>query len=35
MNNGNERYFTVTDASGKSIEYEILITYDSYQTKKR
>ena len=34
MNNGNERYFTVTDASGKSIEYEILFTFDSDETKK-
>lgn len=34
MNNGNERYFTVTDANGKSIEYEILFTFDSDETKK-
>ncbi len=34
MNNGNERYFTVTDASGKSTEYEILFTFDSDDTKK-
>ena len=34
MNNGNERYFTVTDASGKSTEYEILFTFDSDETKK-
>lgn len=34
MNNENERYFTVTDASGKTIEYEILFTFDSDETKK-
>jgi len=34
MNNENGRYFTVTDASGKTIEYEILFTFDSDETKK-
>lgn len=34
MNNENGRYFTVTDANGKSIEYEILFTFDSDETKK-
>lgn len=34
MNNEKERYFTVTDASGKTIEYEILFTFDSDETKK-
>lgn len=34
MNNENGRYFTVTDANGKTIEYEILFTFDSDETKK-
>lgn len=34
MNKDNERYFTVTDSTGKSIEYEILFTFDSDETKK-
>lgn len=34
MSNEKERYFTVTDASGKTIEYEILFTFDSDETKK-
>ena len=34
MNNENERYFTVTDNNGKTIEYEILFTFDSDETKK-
>ena len=29
MNNESERYFTVSDANGKTIEYEILFTFDS------
>lgn len=34
MNNENGRYFTVTDESGKTLEYEILFTFDSEETKK-
>lgn len=34
MNNESERYFTVSDANGKTIEYEILFTFDSDETKK-
>lgn len=34
MNNENGRYFTVTDAKGKEIEYEILFTFDSEENKK-
>ena len=34
MNNEKERYFTVTDVSGNTIEYEILFTFDSDETKK-
>lgn len=34
MNKEDSRYFTVTDASGKTIEYEILFTFDSDETKK-
>jgi len=34
MNKEDSRYFTVTDASGKAIEYEILFTFDSDETKK-
>lgn len=34
MNNEPDRYFTVTDNKGKTIEYEILFTFDSDETKK-
>ncbi|MCM1052707.1 MAG: DUF1292 domain-containing protein [Ruminococcus sp.] len=34
MNNEKGRFFTVTDGDGKSIEYEILFTFDSDETKK-
>lgn len=34
MDNEKERFFTVTDNTGKSIEYEILFTFDSDETKK-
>lgn len=34
MNNAKERYFTVTDNTGKTIEYEILFTFDSDEFKK-
>ena len=34
MNNNQEKYFTVTDHEGKTIEYEILFTFDSEETKK-
>ncbi len=34
MNEENNRYFTVTDQSGKTIEYEILFTFDSEETGK-
>jgi len=34
MNNENGRYFTVTDKTGTTIEYEILFTFDSDETKK-
>lgn len=34
MNEEKERYFTVTDNEGTSIEYEILFTFDSDETKK-
>ena len=34
MNNESERYFTVSDANGKTIECEILFTFDSDETKK-
>lgn len=34
MNEENSRYFTVTDQSGKTIEYEILFTFDSEETNK-
>ncbi len=29
-----KRYFTVTDQQGKTVEYEILFTFDSEETKK-
>lgn len=32
--NEEKRYFTVTDQSGKTIEYEILFTFDSEETGK-
>jgi len=34
MNNEKDRYFTVTDNEGNTIEYEILFTFDSDETKK-
>lgn len=34
MNKEQERYFTVTDKDGKTIEYEILFTFDSDETEK-
>lgn len=34
MNNDKERYFTVTDSEGRTIEYEILFTFDNDETKK-
>ena len=34
MNKEKERFFTVTDNEGKTIEYEILFTFDSDETKK-
>ena len=34
MNEEKNRYFTVTDKSGKTIEYEILFTFDSEETRK-
>lgn len=34
MNKEQERYFTVTDKDGKIVEYEILFTFDSEETKK-
>ena len=34
MNEEKNRYFTVTDKSGQTIEYEILFTFDSDETKK-
>ncbi len=34
MNNESGRYFTVTDGNGNEIEYEILFTFDSDETKK-
>ena len=34
MNEEKNRYFTVTDKSGKTIEYEILFTFDSDETGK-
>lgn len=34
MNEEKNRYFTVTDQKGETIEYEILFTFDSEETKK-
>lgn len=34
MNNEKGRFFSVTDSTGKTIEYEILFTFDSDETKK-
>ena len=34
MANEKERYFTVTDNKGATMEYEILFTFDSEETKK-
>ena len=34
MNEEKNRYFTVTDKSGTTIEYEILFTFDSEETRK-
>lgn len=34
MKEDKNRYFTVTDNSGKTVEYEILFTFDSDETKK-
>ncbi len=34
MNSEKGRFFTVTDNSGETIEYEILFTFDSDETKK-
>ena len=34
MNNEKGRFFTITDNKGKTIEYEILFTFDSEETKK-
>jgi len=34
MVNEKERYFTVTDNKGVTMEYEILFTFDSEETKK-
>ena len=34
MANEKERYFTVTDNKGVTMEYEILFTFDSEETKK-
>ena len=34
MSEEKNRYFTVTDNSGKTLEYEILFTFDSDETKK-
>ena len=34
MNEEKNRYFTVTDQSGSPVEYEILFTFDSDETKK-
>ena len=34
MNDEKDRYFTVTDKDGNTIEYEILFTFDSDETKK-
>ncbi len=34
MKEDKNRYFTVTDNNGKTVEYEILFTFDSEETKK-
>lgn len=34
MENEKTRFFTVTDNTGKKVEYEILFTFDSEETKK-
>ncbi len=34
MNKEKERVFTITDNTGKTVEYEILFTFDSEETKK-
>ncbi len=34
MSNEKERFFTVTDNTGQTVEYEILFTFDSDETKK-
>jgi len=34
MNNEKERYFSVTDKDGQVIDYEILFTFSSEETKK-
>ncbi len=34
MIKNKERYFTVTDNNGDTIQYEILFTFDSDETKK-
>lgn len=34
MKEEKNRYFTVTDQNGKTIEYEILFTFDSEETGK-
>ena len=34
MSEEKNRYFTVTDSSGKTLEYEILFTFDSEETGK-
>ena len=34
MSEEKNRYFTVTDNSGKTLEYEILFTFDSEETGK-
>lgn len=34
MNNEKERFFTVTDNTGKTVEYEILFTFETEETHK-
>lgn len=34
MNNEKERFFTVTDNTGKTVEYEILFTFETEETQK-
>ena len=34
MNNNEDKYFTITDSHGKSVDYEILFTFDSEETHK-